>query len=83
MTNRFKGLDFVNIVPEELWREVSNIEQETVNKIIPKNKKSKKAKWLSERDLQMSEERREAKSTREGKMYTQLYPTSIFKESVN
>ena len=71
MTNRFEGLDFVNIVPEELWREVSNIEQETVNKIIPKNKKNKKAKLLSEKASQIAEER-EAKRKGEREKYTQL-----------
>ena len=47
--NRFKGLDLVNSVPEELWTEVHNIVQETVNKTIPKEKKKEKAKWLSEK----------------------------------
>ena len=46
--NRFKGLDLVNSVPEELWTEVHNIVQEAENKTIPKKNKSKKAKWLSE-----------------------------------
>ena len=59
--NRFKGLDIVNSVPEELWMEVRNIVQEAVNNTIPKKKKSKKAKWLSEEALQIAEERREAK----------------------
>ena len=48
MTNRFKGLNLVNRVPEELWTEVHNIVQEAVNKTIPKKKRRKKAKWLSE-----------------------------------
>ena len=48
VTNRFKGLELVNSVLEELWAEVHNIIQEAVNKTIPKKKKSKKAKWLSE-----------------------------------
>ena len=48
VTNRFKGLELVNSVPEKLWTEVRNIVQEVVNKTIPKKKKSKKAKWLSE-----------------------------------
>ena len=47
--NRFKGLDLVNSVPEELWTEVCNIIQEAAKKTIPKKKKSKKAKWLSRR----------------------------------
>ena len=46
--NRFKGLDLLNSVPEEPWTEVCNIVQEAVNETIPKKKKSKKAKWLSE-----------------------------------
>ena len=56
--NRFKELEFVNSVPEELWMEVRNIVQESANKTIPKKKKSKKAKWLSEETLQIAEERR-------------------------
>ena len=56
VTNRFKGLDLVNNVPEGLWTEVRNIVQEVVNKTIPKKKKSKKAKWLSEEALQIAEE---------------------------
>ena len=60
--NRFKGLDIVNKVPEELWTEVHNSVQELLIKIIPKKKKCKKAKWLSEKALQIAEERREAKS---------------------
>ena len=57
--NRFKGLDLVDRVPEELWTEVHNIVQEAVTKTIPKKKKCKKAKWLSEETLQIAEERRE------------------------
>ena len=56
--NKFKGLDLVNRVPEELRTEVPNIVQEAANKTIPKKKKSKKAKWLSEETLQIAEERR-------------------------
>ena len=48
VTNRFKGLDLINRVPEELWMEIRDIVQEAVIKTIPKKKKSKKAKWLSE-----------------------------------
>ena len=62
MTNRFKGLDLVDRVPEELWTEVRDIVQEVVIKIIPKKKKCKKAKWLSEEALQIVVERREAKA---------------------
>ena len=52
VTNRFKGLDLIDRVPEELWTEVCDIVQEAVIKIIPKEKKCKKAKWLSEEGLQ-------------------------------
>ena len=69
-TNRFKGLDLVNSVPEELWMEVHNIVQEAENKTIPKKKKSKKAKWSSEEALQIAEERGEAKSKGERERYT-------------
>ena len=58
--NRFKGLDLIARVPEELWIEVCNIVQEAVNKIIPK-KKCRNAKWLSEEALQIAEERRKGK----------------------
>ena len=63
--NTFKGLEFVNSVPEELWMEVHNIVEEAANKTIPKKKKSKKAKWLSEETLQIAKERREAKNKEE------------------
>ena len=61
VTNRFKGLDLEGLVPEELWTEVHNIVQKAVIKIIPKKKKCKKAKWLSEEALQIAEKRREVK----------------------
>ena len=61
MMNRFKGLDLVDRVTEELWMEVWNIVQDVVIKTIPKKKKCKKAKWLSEEALQIAEKRREAK----------------------
>ena len=61
VTNKFKGLDLVDRVPEELRMEVCNIVQELLNKIVPKKKKCKKAKQLSEEDLQVPEKRREAK----------------------
>ena len=61
MTNRFKGLDLIDRVPEELWTEVHDIVQEAVIETIPKKKKCKKAKWLSEVALQVAEKRREAK----------------------
>ena len=54
---RFKGLYLIERVPEELWKEVHNIVQEAVIKTIPKKKKSKKAKWLSEEVLQIAEKR--------------------------
>ena len=71
VTNRFKGLDPINRVPEELWMEIHDIVQEAVIKIIPK-KKSKKAKWLSEEAFQIAEERREAKGKGEMERYTYL-----------
>ena len=61
VANRFKRLDLISRVPEELWTEVHDIVQERVIKTIPKEKKCKKAKWLSEEALQIAEERREVK----------------------
>ena len=61
VTNRFKELDLIDTVPEELWTEVRDILQEAGIKTIPKKKKCKKAKWLSEETLQIAEKRREAK----------------------
>ena len=72
MTNRSKGLDMINRVPEELWREVCDIVQEAGIKTIPKNKKCKKAKWLSEEALQIAVKRREAKSKGEKERYKHL-----------
>ena len=66
VTNRFKGLDLVNSVPEELWMKVHNTVQEAMNKTSPKKKKSKKAKWLSEEALQIDEERSETKGRKGG-----------------
>ena len=60
-TNRFKGLDLINRIPEELWMEIHDIVQEGVIKTIPKKNKCKKAKWLSEEVLQIVEKRRDAK----------------------
>ena len=60
--NRFKGLDLIDRVPDELWNEVCDIVQETGNKNIPMGKKCKKAKWLSGESLQLAVKRREAKS---------------------
>ena len=62
VTNRFKGLDLIDRVPEELWTEVRDIVWEAVIKTIPKKKKCKKAKWLSEEALQIAVKRREVKS---------------------
>ena len=70
--NRFKGLDLIDRVPDELWREVPDIVQETGSKTIPKKKKCKKAKWLFEEALQIAEKRREAKSKGEKERYTHL-----------
>ena len=70
--NRFKGFDPVDRVPEELWTEVHNTVQEAVIKTIPKKKKCKKAKWLSEEALQISEERRKVKGKGECERYSQL-----------
>ena len=69
VTNRFKGLDLIDRVPEELWTEVRDTIQEAGIKTIPKKKKCKKAKWLSEEALQIAEKRREAKDRRKGKIY--------------
>ena len=68
--NRFKELNLVGRVPEELWMEVCNIVQEAMTKTIPKKKKWKKAKWLSEEALQIAEKRREVKSKGERVRYT-------------
>ena len=59
MTNRFKELDLIDRVPEEIWTEVRDIVQEAVIKTIPKKNKCKKAKWLSDEALQIAEKRRE------------------------
>ena len=70
--NRFKGLDLIDRVPDELWNEVRDIIQKTGIKIIPKKKKCKEAKWLSEEALQIAVKRREMKGKREKKRYTHL-----------
>ena len=72
VTNRLKGLDLIDRVPEELWMEVHDIVQEAVIKTIPKKKKCKKAKWLSEEALQIAEKRREAKGKGEKERHTHL-----------
>ena len=69
VTNRFKGLDLVDRVREELWTEVQTIVWEVVTKTIPMERKYKKAKWLSEEALQISVKRREAKSKGEKERY--------------
>ena len=72
VTNRFKALDLIDRVPEELWMEVRDIVQEAVIKTIPKRKKCKKAKWLSEVALQIVEKRRKVKGKGEKERYTHL-----------
>ena len=75
MTNRFKGLDLIDGVPEELWtfkNNVHDIVQEAVIKTIPKKRRCKKAKWLSEEALQIAEKRIEAKGKREKERYIHL-----------
>ena len=72
VANRFKGLDLTNGVPEELWMEVCDIVQEAEIKIIPMEKKCKKAKWLSEEALQIAEKRREVKGKGEKERYSHL-----------
>ena len=72
VTNRFKGLDLIDRAPEELWMEVLDTVQEAVIKTIPKKKKCKKAKWLSEEALQIAEKRREAKGKGEKERYNHL-----------
>ena len=70
MRNRFKGLDLIDRVPDELWMEVHDIVQETGIKNIPMEKKSKKSKWLSGEALKIAVKRREAKSKGERERYT-------------
>ena len=70
--NRFKGLDLIDRVLDELWMKVRDIVQETGIKIIPKKKKCKKSKWLSEETLQIADKRREAKSKGEKERYTHM-----------
>ena len=72
VTNRFKGLELIDRVPEELWMEVPDIVKEAVIKTIPKEKQCKKAKWLSEEALQIVEKRREAKGKGEKERYSHL-----------
>ena len=72
VTNRFRGLDLIDRVPDELWIEVCYIVQEAKIKTIPKKKKCKKAKWLSEETLEIAVKRREVKSKGEKERYTYL-----------
>ena len=70
--NRFKGLDLIDRVPDELWTEVRDIVQDTGIKTIPKKKKCKKAKWLSEEALQIAVKRRKVRSKGEKERYKHL-----------
>ena len=70
--NRFKGLDLIDRVPEELWTEVCDIVQEAVIKTIPKKKKCKKANWLFEEGLQTAMKRKEVNGKGEKERYTHL-----------
>ena len=70
--NRFQGLDLIDRVPEEQWMEVRDIVQEAGIKTIPKERKLKKEKWLSEEALQSAEKTREVKGKREKERYTHL-----------
>ena len=70
--NRFKGLDLIDRVPDELWTDIRDIVQETGIKTIPKKKKCQKAKWLSEEALQIAVKRREVKSKGEKERYKHL-----------
>ena len=72
MRNRFKGLDLIDRVPDELWTEALDVVQETGIKTIPKKKKCEKAKWLSEEALQIAGKRREAKNKGEKERYIHL-----------
>ena len=72
MRNRYKGLDRIDRVPDELWMEVHDIVQEAVIKTVPKQKKCKQAKWLSEEALQTAVKRREVKNKGEKEKYIHL-----------
>ena len=78
VTNRIKGLDLIDRVPDELWTEVHDIVQETGIKTMPQKKKCKKAKWLSGEVLQIAVKRREVKGHEEKERYTHL--NAEFKE---
>ena len=72
MRNRYKGLDLIDRVPEELWTEVRDLVQEAVIKTLPKKRNAKKQKWLSEKALQIAEKRREVKNKGKKERYTLL-----------
>ena len=76
MRNRFKGLDLIDKVPNELWNEVCDTVQETGIKTIPMENKCKKEKWLSEEAVQIAVKRREAKDKTEKERYTHLNAVS-------
>ena len=76
VTNRLKGLGLIDRVPEELWMEVHNIVQEVVINTIPKKKKCKKAKWLSEEAWRIAEKRREAQGREEKEIYIPIWMQS-------
>ena len=80
VTNRVKGLDVTDRVPEELWMEVRDIVQEAVIKTIPKKKKCKKAKWLSEEALQIAVKRREVKGEDEDEKERYTHLNAEFQE---
>ena len=69
VTNRCKGLDLIERVPEELWTEIHNIVEQAVIKTVPKRKNCKKAKWLPEEALPIKEKRRSKRQRRKGKIY--------------
>ena len=81
VTNRFKGLDLIDRVPEEPWTEVHDVVEEAGIKNIPKGKKCKKAKWLSEEALQISEKRREPKRGGEKERY--IYLNAAFQRTAS
>ena len=78
LTNRFKGLDLIDRVPEKLWMEVRDIVQEAVIKTIPKKKKYKKAKWLYEEALQIAKKRRESESESCSVMSDSMRPHGLY-----
>ena len=82
MRNRFKRLGLIDRVPDELWMEVHDSVQEAVIKTISKKKKCKKAKWLSEEDLQIAEKRREAKAKQKKKIYIYICLNAEFQRIV-